>query len=443
MEKLAPNFTAATEDIGPCKKRLKIEVPKEIVEEELKKRLEELKESVTVPGFRKGKAPKSIIERQYAKYVQEDARNHLLNTFYHDAIEQNKLEPIGEPEFTDIDFDPSRPLTFQVTFEVKPTFELEGYKGVQLFKKSSQVTSEELESAITRVSLRETQLVPVEDGEVLAKDQALCDYEVEIEGKTVHHEEEVAVWVAGRQVKNIHVPDLVKFLVGARVGEKREIMANLGRDFPVAEYRNKEATLKLSIKEIKRPKAPEINDALAQKLGFPDLAKMKEAILHQLKIEKKQWVQKDLENQALTRLLEMANFDLPKDWIQRQAIERVYRSQLDLLRHGIPLEEIEKKTEELKETSEENVIKDLKIYLILKYIADKERIYVIENEVESKINELARAYGATSAKIRRYMEKQGTIPALRQQIREDKVISFLLKEANITEENQEEVVKKE
>ncbi|HHT9152457.1 MAG TPA: trigger factor [Candidatus Hypogeohydataceae bacterium YC40] len=445
MEKVAPNFSVAVEDIGPCKKRIKIEVPRETVEEELKRRFEELKGSIEIPGFRKGKAPKKIIERQYSKYVQEDARNYLLSNFYQQAIEQNKLEPIGEPEFTDIDFDPSKPLSFQVTFEVKPSFELDGYKGLQLFRKSSEVTPEEVQSALTRTSLSATQLVPVDGGEVLAQDQVLCDYQVEIDGNMIHHEEETPVWVSSRRVKNIPVPDLAKLLVGAKVREGRETKVNLGRLFHLAEYRNKEAILKISIKEIKRPKVPEINDALAQKLGFPDLEKMKEAVLHQLEVEKKQWVEKDLENQVCARLLEMVNFELPKDWIQRQAAERLYRYQLDLLRHGVPLEEIEKKAEELKESSEENVIKDLKLYLILKYITDKEKIYVTENEVELKINEMARTSGTTASQIRRYLEKQGTLPALRQQIREAKVISLLLKEANITEEKpkEKEVIKKE
>ncbi|HHT9141230.1 MAG TPA: trigger factor, partial [Candidatus Tripitaka californicus] len=406
----------------------------ENVEEELKKRLEELKGSLALPGFRKGKAPKGLIERQFSKQVQEDVRNSLLSNFYQQAIEQNKLEPIGEPEFDNIDFDTSKPLNFQVTFEVKPSFELEGYKGLQLKKKSGEVTPEELQSALSRVGLSRMQLVSVEGGEVLAQDQVLCDYRVEVEGKTVSHEEEAALWVSGQRVGTLPVPDLTKLLVGARAGETKEVKVNLGSKFQVAEYRNKEGTLRLSIKEIKRPTVPELNDALAKQMNFPSLEKLKEAVGRQLEVEKKRWVEQDLQNQVFAQLLEMAKFDLPKDWIQRQTVERLYRYQLELLQKGVPLEDIEKEGGKLKDASEGSVISDLKISLLLGYIADKERVYATENDLEIRINEMARSYGTTAAKIRRHLEKQGAPSALRHQIREDKVIKLLLKEANITVE---------
>ncbi|MEK7241718.1 MAG: trigger factor [Planctomycetota bacterium] len=434
MEKVAPNFNVTVEEIGPCKKRLKVEVPRENVEEELKKRLEELKGSLALPGFRKGKAPKGLIERQFSKQVQEDVRNSLLSNFYQQAIEQNKLEPIGEPEFDNIDFDTSKPLNFQVTFEVKPHFELEDYKGLQLKRKSGEVTPEELQSALGRVGLSRMQLVSVEGGEVLAQDQVLCDYRVEVEGKTVSHEEEVALWVSGQRVGTLPVPDLTKLLVGAKAGETKEVKVNLGSKFQVAEYRNKEGTLRLSIKEIKRPTVPELNDALAKQMNFPDLEKLKEAVQRQLEVEKKRWVEQDLQNQVFAKLLEMAKFDLPKDWIQRQTVERLYRYQLELLQKGVPLEDIEKEGGKLKDASEGSVISDLKISLLLGYIADKEKIYATENDLEIRINEMARSYGTTAVKIRRHLEKQGAPSALRHQIREDKVIKLLLKEANITGE---------
>jgi trigger factor len=443
MEKTAPNFNVTVEEIGPCKKRLKVEVPRENVEEEMKKRFEELKGTLALPGFRKGKAPKDLIERQFSKRVKEDVKHSLIGDFYQKAIEQNKLEPIGEPEVTDVDFDPSKPLNFQVTLEVKPSFELDGYKGLQLQRKSCEVTPEELQSALTRVSLNRMQLVSVEGGEVLAQDQVLCDYKVDVEGKTVQAEEEVAVWVAGQRIGTVPIPDLAKSLVGAKVGETKEVKVNLGNSFQVAEHRNKEAILIISIKEIKRPKVPEINDDLAKQLDFPDLEKMKEALLRRLEVEKKQWVEQDLKNQILAKLLEKAQFDLPRDWIQRQAIERVYRYQLDLLRSGVPLEEIEKGTERLKGASEEDVIRDLKLSLILGHIADKEKVYATENDVELRINEMARDYGTTTQGIRRHLEKQGSLPALRHQLRENKTINLLLKEANISEEKPKEKPEKE
>ncbi len=442
METTTPSYNLVIEEISPCKRRLKIEVPKEGVEEEINKRFEELKTRLELPGFRRGKAPKELIKRQFSKRVEEDVRDSLISSLYKKAIEENNLEPIGEPEVTDVEFDPAKPFHFQVTFETKPKFELEGYKKLELRRKSAEVTPEELQSALNQISVSKMQLTPVEGGEALAQDLILCDYQLEVEGKTIQKEEEVGVWISSQKIRNIPVPDLAKLLVGAKAGESKETKVNLGEQFPVAEYKNKEGNLKLLLKEIKRPKIPEINDELAKQLEFPDLEKLKETVLGRLQRDKKQWVERDLHNQVYAKLLEMAKFELPSDWIQYRAAERTYRRQLELLRSGVPLEEIEKSTEQLKTASQEGVTEDLKLFLIMEYLASKEKIYVTENEVESRINELARGHGTTPAAIRRYLEKEGTLTSLRNQLREEKVMKLLLKEAIIIEDKQE-VAKKE
>ena len=159
-------------------------------------------------------------------------------------------------------------------------------------------------------------------------------------------------------------------------------------------------------------------------------------------MDKKRWVEQDLQGQVYQKLLEMANFELPKDWIEHQTTRRLYRYQLELLHRGMPWEEIEKETQRLKGASEESVIRDLKLSLMLEYIADKERLYVTEQEAEQKINELAVIYNTTPPRMRRQLEKQGTLSGLRYQLRETKVVELLLKEAKIEEEEKKQEEKK-
>jgi trigger factor len=443
MEKDAPGFNVTVEEVGPCKKRLKIEVPKEDVEGELERRLKELKGSLQLPGFRKGRVPKSLVERQFGKQVEEEVKQSLVSNFYQQAVEKNKLEPIGSPEFSDVQFDPAKPLNFNVTFEVKPTFEIANYKGLSLKRKSAQVSPEEVEETLKRISLSKAQLVAVEGGEVQGGDQVLCDYQVVVNGDTVHKEEETALWVvSGGRIGEIMVPELLKALVGAKAGDKREAKASLAGGFHIPEHRNKEATLQITVREIKRPKAPKIDDELAKQLDFPSLEALQKDVEARLEVDKKRWVEQDLQGQVYQKLLEMANFELPKDWIEHQTTRRLYRYQLELLHRGMPWEEIEKETQRLKGASEESVIRDLKLSLMLEYIADKERLYVTEQEAEQKINELAVIYNTTPPRMRRQLEKQGTLSGLRYQLRETKVVELLLKEAKIEEEEKKQEEKK-
>lgn len=144
-----------------------------------------------------------------------------------------------------------------------------------------------------------------------------------------------------------------------------------------------------------------------------------------------------MHEQVYNKLLEMANFDLPKDVIESQASKRLQKYQIDLLNKGTPLEKIQKNLEDLRNASEESVIRDFKLSLVFEHIAEKEKIYVTESEVNQRINELANMYGTEPSNMRKQLEKLDSISNLRYQMRERKTLGFLMKEATMEEVKQE------
>jgi trigger factor len=242
--------------------------------------------------------------------------------------------------------------------------------------------------------------------------------------------------VSGSTVADINVPDLKSNLLGTKSGGKCSIDVQLGDNFSVEQYRNKSAKLEISVKEIKRPVNPEIDDEMAKQMGYDSLAELSEFVSKKLEAEKKRMVDNDMREQICKNLLEMANFDLPKDVIESQTNKRLHRYQIELLNRGTPLEEIEKDMGNLKNASEESVIKDFKLSLILERIAEKEKIFVTEAEVNQRINTLANMYGTEPSKMRNQLEKIGNIPNLRYQMKESKTVDFLIKEAVTKETNQ-------
>ncbi|MFQ5863237.1 MAG: trigger factor [Candidatus Brocadiales bacterium] len=441
MGKETEGLTVTIEDVGPCKKRLEIEVPKEKVEGEFEKHFQGFRASANVPGFRKGKVPRGIIERQFGKQIEEEVKGSLVWGTYQEAVDQHKLEPIGSPELGAVEFDPKKALKFDVTLEVKPAFEAKEYKGLKLQRRSAAVSSEEVESALKNISLSKMQLVTEEKGDVQGGDQIICDYRVLVDGKVIQQDEEVALWVSGGMLADIPVPELLVALKGAKCGDKREAEANLGSKFRLPEYRNKEATLEIIVREVKRPKAPEINDELAKQFGAASLEELRKSVRKRLEVDKKRWVEEDLRTQVYQKLVDMANFDLPEDLIAAQTDERLYRYKMELLQRGMPIEEIDKESEKLKNASHESAIRDLKLALVLGSIAGKEKVYVTEQEVEKRIQEMAVLYQTTSLKMRRVLEKEGSLSALRHQMRESKVMDLILREATIEDERVEETQK--
>jgi len=428
------------EEVGPCKKLLKFEIPKEAIDDEWQKQLKEVARMANLPGFRKGKAPRKLLEKNYGDKIIDEVKRAVVSESYQQAIEKNKLSPIGDPDIGDIDLELGKPLKFEITLEVLPTFELGEYKGMQLKRKPVSVTDEDIDKALEAISRQKAQLTVVKAGKVKVEDFIICDCEVGINGEVVWSDQELEIMVSGSHVADIDVPDLKDSLVGAKSGDKVSVDVELGDNFSVEQHRNTSAKMEISIKEIKRPKSPEIDDELAKQVGYDSLGELKEFMSKRLEMEKKRMAEGEMQEQISSKLIEMADFEMPEDMIKHHTSERLYKYQLDLVNKGTPQEEIEKHSEDLKNASEESVVRDFKMSLVLEHIAEKERIFVTEDDVNRRISEMAGMYGLDAAGMKKQLEKMNSMSNLRHQLRESKTLNLLMKEANI-EELKEEVKK--
>ncbi len=419
------------EEVGPCKKLLKFEIPKETIEGEWQKQLKEVAQMANLPGFRKGKAPRKLLERKFSDKIMEEVKRAVVSDSYQQAIETNKLTPVGDPDVGDIDLELGKPLKFEITLEVLPTFELGEYKGMPLKRKSVSVTDQEVDKALETISRQKAQLTVVKSGKVKDEDFVICDCEVGINGEVVWTDKELEVMVSGSQVADISVPELKNNLVGAKSGDKIAIDVELGDSFSAEQHRNKSAKMEISIKEIKRPESPEINDELAKQVGYDSLDELKEFMSERLAMEKKRMSEGELQGQISSKLVEMADFDMPEDMMKHHTKEKLHKYQLELLSKGTPQEEIEKNMEELKSASEESVIRDFKISLVLERIAEKERIFVTEDDVNRRISEMAGMYGLEPSGMKQQIEKMNSMSNLRHQLKESKTLNLLMKEAKI------------
>ncbi len=422
------------EEAGPCKKVLKFEIPKETIESEFEKKTVEVCDTVELPGFRKGRAPRKLVEKRFGPQIKDEVKQSVVSDSYQKTLEEHKLNPVGNPKFSDMELEMGKPLSFDVTLEVWPSFEVTQYKGLQLKKKSAEITESDLQKVLTDMAYRKAHLTVVKNGNVQKEDQIICDCTVEVSGNAVLEDEDVEILVANDvAVANTQIHDLAIKLDGARSGEKREIDVKLSQNFVKEECRGKEAKLTLTVKEIKRLIPPDVNEEFAKALGFNSLEDLKSHIQKRIEIDKKRWVEDDLRNQILDILLDQTKVELPQDFLSYHTDQRVYKHQLDLLNRGVPLEEIQKQTEAIKNASAESVLRELKASLIMNYIAEKEKIFVTENEVEQRIVSIARAYNTDTMRVRKQLERQGNLSYLRNDMREGKVMNLLLKEAKIAE----------
>ncbi|MEK7788392.1 MAG: trigger factor, partial [Planctomycetota bacterium] len=370
-------------EAGPCKKVLKFEIPKETIESEFEKKTAEVCDTVELPGFRKGRAPRKLVEKRFETQIKDDVKQSVVGDCYQKALEEHKLNPVGNPQFGEIKLEVGQPLNFDVTLEVWPTFELGQYKGLKLKKKPSNVTEEDVRKALQGMSLRKAQLTVVQDGSVKKGDHIICDCKVKVGTNIVLEDDDVEILVQdGVAVVDTSVPDFAAKLEGTKSGKECEIEMKLSDKFSKEEFRGKDAKLKLTVKEIKRLAMPEINGDFAKTLGYESLEDLNAYLRKRIEIDKKNWAEDDMRNQILDILLDQTKFDLPQDFVNYHTEQRVYKHQLDLLKKGMPLEEIQKQTENIKNASVESVMRELKASIVLDNIAEKEKIFVTENEVE-------------------------------------------------------------
>jgi trigger factor len=421
------------EEIGPCKKRLKIQVPKEELQETLEETYADLVQSAVLPGFRRGRVPRKLLEKRFGDDVKEDVKQKVMAKTVRETLEKNQLSPVGEASYENVEFDVEKALSFDVTFEVLPTFEVPNYKGLKLNRKSAEPTDEDIYNAIQQLRQRAGVLTTMENTPAEKGDLVICDYEVRVGDQVAASATNAEIAADGMNVVGISPEPVAELLVGAKAEEKRSGKAILTEQFSREDLRGKEADVQFTVKEVKRLIMPDVNEEFAKKNGFDSLAEMKEFLQERVKTRKDEWVKADLERQACDELLTVTNFELPLDLVEHQTEENLLRRQARLMLRGIPPEQINREMNALRDASQEEAIRSFKVYLILEKIAEKEKIFATEDDVEERIVQTAMARKITPAQMKQRLEAERTMSALRSEIRHQKVLDFLVANGQIVD----------
>ncbi|MFH1732909.1 MAG: trigger factor [Planctomycetota bacterium] len=422
------------EDIGPCKKLLKIEVPAERVDEELDKTYDQLNEATAMPGFRKGHVPRWLMKSRFGKQVDDDTKQTLVTDSFDKAVKEKELRPLGTPAFDEeIKFEAGKPLTFGVTIEVHPEFEIDGYTDLELKKPPTSPTKAEVKKRIDYVRRRYAKLEDVSEGAPQIDDIVVTRLILK-EGDEVYRDVPDHRFIAGDHV-----------LIGMTADETTELVTSLGvgdtieREITIPDAFGDEAkrgakmTLSLRLDGVRRPAMPEVTAEWAKEVGFDSLDEFNDEIRAAVEREKERDVQDKLEEQMLEQLAKKADFELPEDIVSNMAQGLLIRRSLVLRQRGVAPEEIDKQLDELKKESKKSAQAEAKMFFILDKIAEKERLFVTEEEVEARVELLAANYGRSPDQVLRDLEREDRLGELRSSMREEKVKAFLLEKAAIKE----------
>lgn len=427
-------YPVKIEDVAPATKKVSVEIPAERIAAKLSENLDELQSKAALPGFRVGHAPQKLIEKRFGADLREDVTRQLLSESYQQAIESNKLDVVGEPEFDSADkikLPESGPLNYSFQVEIRPSFELPELKGIAIKKPKVELTEEHLSQAMKNLCEQQGTLVPVEDGGLQAKDRVTADFVFKLDGNELNAQKNAQFILQPARIAGIFIEDIDQQLAGLKPGESKTLSVKAPADHPREEIRDKDITIEVTISDIKRLEPAEINQDFLESLGFENEQELRDALKEQLEIRVHNDVQQAMRDQVVKFLMEKIQMELPSKMSARQESRIVQRRASDLLMRGMPVAEIEASIEKIKAGAGEQAAAELKSFFVLDKIAEQYDIQVGEAELNEIIATTAMQTGERPEKLKQRLAKDGTLTNIYLRLRENKAIDKILEDAAI------------
>jgi len=428
-------LTTAVEDISSTKKRLKIEIPTDIIEQEYKESLAKVRQRAKIPGFRPGKAPAGMIEKKFGNDIKADILDRLVPQYYSKALQEADLTPITLPKFeSSLEIKKDEPLSFALTVEVRPRLAGLNYIGLKTEDIPCEVEEKEIEETIK--GLQDGRAVfDVVDREVREDDLIVIDYvKLDPTGEKQIASSKDQVMNLGNNLVPRGILDAV---TGRKKGDTVEIALPEVEGDEIKEESDKGNRLRLTIKEVKEKKVPSIDDELAKDFGHETLEALREKVREGILKSKKDKAASRQKTKLLEALVSSHDFDIPESLLDKELEnlllnEKHSRKQsVDL--SGGPAGEKEKEEDaKLAEELRPKAVHNVKATILLDMIAEKEGVSVTEEEMKTRITLLARHFQTTPENvINLFVTKDGSLDNLKHSIREEKVMDLVLSKAEI------------
>lgn len=419
-----------------------LEVSKEQFEKALEEAYKKNAKRFVVPGFRKGKAPRILVERYYGPEVlYQDAAEIVLPKAYQKGIEDLKLEPVDRPKFDIEQIEKGKPLLAKVEVTVKPDVELEKYKGLDVEKIVYTVSEDDVDKELEILQEQNARLVTVEDRPAKLKDIAVIDFKGFIDdepfdgGTAENYSLELG--------SNSFIAGFEEQIVGMKVNETKNIKVTFPQDYHQKDLAGKEAVFKVTLKELKEKELLPLDDEFAKDVSeFETLDELKNDIRKKLEERAESIAEGSLKASIVNKLLENAKVDVPEVMIENEIDRLAMDFALNLRYQGLNIETYLKfkqmSIEDFREELRDKALQNVKSALVLEEVAKKEGIEVTDEEVEKVIEEQAKKANQPLDEYKKTLKPEN-IANLRDRVLTQKIFDFLIENANITEKKPEDL----
>ncbi len=396
VEKLEKNMAKLTIEAGP-----------EELEKAIEKAYQKQKGQISIPGFRKGKVPRKMVEKMYGKEVfYEDAANELIPDAYDKALDECEEDIVSSPKIEVVQIEAGKPFIFTATVALKPEVKLGKYKGVKIDKIDTEVTDEEIDQEINRERENNARNIVVEDRPVKDGDMTTLDFEGFVDGEAFEggKGEDYPLTIGS----GAFIPGFEEQLVGAEIGKEVEVKVTFPEDYQAEHLQGKDAVFKCTVKEIKEKELPELDDEFASEVSeFETMAEYREDVRKNLTEKKEKDAKNAREDAAIKAVVEASEMEIPEAMLESQQRQMVDEFAQRITMQGLSMEQYfqitgnsyQKMVEQVKPQAEERI----KSRLVLEAVAKAENIEVTQEDYEKELETMAEVYQMELAKVKDLM----------------------------------------
>ncbi|MHC4575818.1 MAG: trigger factor [Planctomycetota bacterium] len=425
----------SVEAAGPCRKRVKVTIPPELVAAEFDKSYRQWIRTVPIPGFRPGKAPRKLVEKRFGKQVALEVKQTLLDSAFDEALKENNLSPITDPELDieKVEVDPGQAVDFDFLVTVKPEFDLPDYEEIEVAVPPAAPTPEELDHALRALRKSKATLRPVKKGTIKTEDVVSLKVRGLAGEKELFHHENLPYEVGSRMLADLLTNGLDEALEGKKVGaavEAKAFAPPYAENHPLAGV---DLELHAEVLDLKRPDLPELDDKFAALFDFDRTEELVEVVTKDVRNQKERERERMIEDLALAQIVEKSDFELPEGLIEREADELARRAALELQMQGKSEEEIAKQVARIRQRRTEESARELKAFFVLDKIVDQERILVTETEVQEAVAQVAAYHDKAPDQMYTMLRDAGRLASLRNQLRVKKARAKLRNKVLVTD----------
>jgi trigger factor len=419
------------QDAGPCKKHLKVNIPRSEIEIQFEESLGTFQRDAQVPGFRPGRAPRQLVVKRFRKQVSDQVKSSLLMASLQQIDEDYNLNPITQPklDLEAIVLPDDGPLAFEMDVEVRPDFEVAEFGGLKVKRPIKAIREPDVDAHLQRFLERYAQIVPKLEGSAKIGDYLTADLTFLRPDHSVLNEVKEIQFRLQPELRfqDGHIPGIGAALEGVSPGDAREVEARLGSAVADPALRGQTVAVKVQVHDLKQLRMPEANPEFLASIGFDSPDELRDAVREALKRRYESQQKLAIRRQVLDALIAATPFDLPPDLVSRQEKSTINRLIGELRQEGFSDNDIKAREAEVRANAHEMTLRSLKEFFILARIADSAEIKVEEEDVDVELEAMAARSDESVRRVRARVEKEGLGDAIATQILERKALDHILK----------------